>query len=298
MNNYPITKKIRDIFATLVAYIAYYIFYYLVPARAASRLGYIIGYYVLPHLKLKKKEIFLKNISLVFPNKSPDEVFNIYRKSCANFMQTMLELPKINSLAKHITLEDPYNISNRFLDSKQPVIGFTAHFGNWELVGLPFMKASGYGIYKPPSNKYINKLLLKIRLQDSKKCKFKMITLNKNKVVKLMNKAKKAQLRLVMLVDQKIKEGVLANFLGRPAYTTHFLAMLAIKYNIPLVPLKVLRVSNKELKFVLSIEKPLDLSNLKNNSKDILTATEMMNDVIGKWIKENPDQWLWIYNRW
>lgn len=298
MKNYPLVKKIRDILATLVAYIAYYIFYYLVPIKVASKLGYLIGYYILPYLNLKKKELFLQNIKLTFPNKSTDEVFNIYRQSCTNFMQNMLEVPKINSLSKYITLDDPYNIASKFLDKNQPIIGFTAHFGNWELVGLPFITAPGYGIYKPPSNKYINKLFLKMRLQDSKNCKFKMISLNKDNVLKVMHKAKNNTLRLIMLVDQKVKEGIIANFLGRPAYTTHFLVILAIKYNIPLVPLKVIRPSNKELKFIVSIEKPLDLSNLKNNPKDILTATEIMNDAIGKWIKENPGQWLWLYNRW
>lgn len=299
MRKISFIKKIRNILIAFLAYTFYYIFYYLVPLNVASKLGYVIGYYLLPKLKLKNKHIFLKNIAFVFPEKSKKEIGDIYRWSCVNAMQTFFELPKLRCMKKFLEIEDPYNLYDVIIKKQPSFIAVTAHFGNWELLGLPFLNLRGYAVYKAPSNKYVNDLFLRMRLQKSKLCTFKMITLDKNKLVKLMNEGKKDDLRLIMLLDQKVKDGKLVNFLGRLALTTPIPATFALKYNLPIIPVKVTRVfKSKKLKFIISIEKPINVENLENNPEDILKVTKMINDKIGEWIRNDPKQWLWLYDRW
>lgn len=299
MKKHSVAKKVRNLTIAFLAYLFYYIFYYLVPLNMASKLGFFIGYYILSKLNLKNKNIFLKNISLVFPDKSKKEVFDIYRWSCVNAIQTILELPKLRYMQKYIAIEDPHNLYN-LIKYKQPnFIAITGHFGNWEIVGLPFLNLNCYGVYKAPTNKYVNNLFLRMRLQKYKSCKFKMITLDKQKIVGLMHEAKNGNLKMVMLLDQKVKGGKLVNFLGRPALTTHLVSTFAIKYNLPIIPIKVTRVFNsKKLKFILSIEKPLTIKDLKNTPADVLKATEAINNKMGEWILKDPKQWLWLYDRW
>ena len=53
---------------------------------------------------------------------------------------------------------------------------------------------------------------------------------------------------LALLMDQKLNEGIDINFLGKPSKTATAIAELAIRLNLDIVPIKLLRANNMVIK--------------------------------------------------
>jgi KDO2-lipid IV(A) lauroyltransferase len=100
-----------------------------------------------------------------------------------------------------------------------------------------------------------------------------------------------------VLADQKLNEGKLINFLGHPAKTATAIAEFSIKLSLPIIPVHVERINGPTFKYI--VEKPLKIpdKNLSHEEKVLYILNEI-NDVMSKWILKNPEQWLWIHNRW
>jgi KDO2-lipid IV(A) lauroyltransferase len=65
---------------------------------------------------------------------------------------------------------------------------------------------------------------------------------------------------------------------------------MAIRYGLPLVPVFATRQSNRQ-NIMIDYEKPIIHS-------DAITMTNEINERIGVRIRENPEQWYWLHNRW
>ncbi len=98
-------------------------------------------------------------------------------------------------------------------------------------------------------------------------------------------------------MDQKLNEGLSIDFLGRPAYTASFIADIAIRMNLDIVPIKFSRDINNHniITFYKKINMPKN--NLSKNKK-ISFILKQVNDVMSQWIKDQPENWLWIHRRW
>jgi KDO2-lipid IV(A) lauroyltransferase len=96
--------------------------------------------------------------------------------------------------------------------------------------------------------------------------------------------------RLGMLIDQKMNDGIAVPFFGRDAMTAPALARFAQRYECPAVPVRLERLGGA--RFRVSFLPPLDITG---------SDTEVMaraNRIIEAWIRERPEQWLWIHRRW
>ena len=101
---------------------------------------------------------------------------------------------------------------------------------------------------------------------------------------------------VAMLVDQKLSNGVKANFFGLNAMTASTPASLSLKYGYPVVPLKVKRKNgvNFEIEFFDKIE----IDKTGNIETDILNFTNKINLFLEKIISDKPEEWFWLHNRW
>ena len=94
------------------------------------------------------------------------------------------------------------------------------------------------------------------------------------------------------MIDQRVSEGSLINFFGRPALTTTLPAQLSIKFGLDIVPVYIERVD--ENNFFIEFKNRIN----PNNFKDKVDLTEKLNNVLEKMIIRNPNQWIWTHNRW
>ena len=103
---------------------------------------------------------------------------------------------------------------------------------------------------------------------------------------------------IAILSDQNVaaREGVFVDFFGRPACTGVGLAVLALRSGSPILPGFVARQKNGKYKFIL---RPLvEVTNTGDYERDLLENTQRFAKVIEGIIREHPDQWFWIHQRW
>jgi KDO2-lipid IV(A) lauroyltransferase len=51
-------------------------------------------------------------------------------------------------------------------------------------------------------------------------------------------------------------------------------------------------------RFRIAAEGPFDLPRDAAGQVDVSAATQMLTDVVERWVREQPGQWLWFHRRW
>ena len=101
---------------------------------------------------------------------------------------------------------------------------------------------------------------------------------------------------LGMLVDQHFSRGVDVTFFGRPCKANPAVARLARRFDCPIVAVRVVRLPGG--KFEIKAEGPFELPRDADGQIDIAASCQLMHDVIERWVRENPGQYLWFHGRW
>lgn len=217
-----------------------------------------------------------------------------------NLGRTAGELPHIAGL--HETLSGPGwelvgEETLRWLAAKGgPAIFFSGHIGNWEV--LP-VAAAAHGVpvslfYRPAENKQIDALILDLRRQATR-ADVQMFPKGAAGARQSLAHLSRGG-RLAMLMDQKMNDGIKAEFFGRSAMTAPALAALALRLRCPVIPGYVERLGPARFRVVC--EPPLALPDTGNRPADIATLTQMVNDTLERWIRAKPESWLWLHRRW
>ena len=100
-----------------------------------------------------------------------------------------------------------------------------------------------------------------------------------------------------ILPDQDIDsvEGVFINFFNRRAYTPAGPVLLSMVSGAPIIPIFCVRQNGKH-KFI--VEEPIQLEITGDKEKDILVNTQKWSDVTERYIRQYPEQWVWMHRRW
>ena len=101
---------------------------------------------------------------------------------------------------------------------------------------------------------------------------------------------------LGMLVDQKLNEGFAVPFFGRMAMTTPALAHLALRFRCPVIPIHPVRLG--PARFRVICEPAMTLPDTGDREADAYALTSAVNATLERWIREQPECWLWLHRRW
>ena len=97
---------------------------------------------------------------------------------------------------------------------------------------------------------------------------------------------------IALMIDQRVSEGEKINFFNRPALTTTLPAQLALKFELPIIPVFIERTNEKN--FRLKFLNEIDVREFKDKTE----LTKVLNGEIEKMIRNNPHEWIWTHNRW
>jgi KDO2-lipid IV(A) lauroyltransferase len=99
-----------------------------------------------------------------------------------------------------------------------------------------------------------------------------------------------------MLSDQDAgSDGVIVEFLGRPASTPKGPAAFALKTGASLACSFIIREGSKQK---IVIEPPFDITPTGNKDEDIKQLTQAYTSLLEKYVREYPDHWFWPHRRW
>jgi KDO2-lipid IV(A) lauroyltransferase len=102
---------------------------------------------------------------------------------------------------------------------------------------------------------------------------------------------------VALVVDQNVQagEGIFVDFFGRPAATTTVAAALAVRRGAPLVTswISLLPDGRYMFRFAATPRRPG-----AERGAEVERLTREVTRTIEGWIREVPEQWLWLHRRW
>ncbi|MCK4400869.1 lysophospholipid acyltransferase family protein [bacterium] len=266
------------------------------PRNMMLFLGSILGDFVFYILRIRRKQVF-KNLKFAFGNQKSDiELKKIARETYKNLGKTLLEflqLPRMNGtrIRRIVDTSGLCKIDPILKEGKGAIL-LGAHFGNWELLGAAF----GLGGY--PVN-VIGRLSDNRRIGntiDRYRGLVGMKVIQKNDPIRKVLRALNNNELVAILMDQNTrKDMIFADFFGRPAATAKGPAVFALRTGAPVVPTFIVR----EGKFhKILIGNPIYAHSSEDADNDIQRYTAQFSKVIESYIRQYPDQWFWLHNRW
>lgn len=272
-----------------------YGFFRVLPLDVASSTGAFLMKRLGPFFR--KRKVAEKNLRLAFPDKSETEIQKIMTGMWENLGRVLGEFPHL-SRVKIFTNPSRIKVvgeeaAQKIMDEGKPVLLFGGHFANWEVSSLltAIRGISLHRIYRISNNPFIEKLVVFSR----RKVLGDLLPKGKagaRRLKELLNEGAP----LGMLVDQKFNRGEMMPFFGRPAPCLTSFIEFGYSHGYKLIPTRVERT--KGAHFVVTAYPPIQLKELgdkKENIRDVLTQ---VNTMFEAWIRERPEQWLWIHNRW
>lgn len=221
------------------------------------------------------------------------DVQAMLRDAWENLGRTTAEYAHLAELAARTEIVGRARLDRLLADGGQAVF-VSGHFANYEAMGAT-LHAAGVRmamVYRPANNPLVDRRIIEARAGVMTRA---MIPKGQRGGRELLG-ALREGLSLALLTDQRLSDGVEADFLGRPALTAPAAARLALRADVPVVPIQLVR--RPGVRFALTVHEPLPKPDTGDAKADTLALTQAVNDALGRFIREEPGQWLWFHRRW
>jgi KDO2-lipid IV(A) lauroyltransferase len=178
------------------------------------------------------------------------------------------------------------------LDGK-PALIFASHLGNWE---LPAVAAVAHGLdtavlFRRPNIASADRLV-----QEMRSVKMGTLVAGGSGAPFKLAQALQDGKHVGMLIDQHFSNGVDVTFFGRKAKANPLLARLLRQIECPIHGARVVRLPGNRFRAELTEEIPPVRD--ANGKIDIQGTMQAVTSVIEGWVREYPEQWLWLHRRW
>jgi Kdo2-lipid IVA lauroyltransferase/acyltransferase len=289
--------KIIKYFFEFITVISLFVIFKIIGLKYASNIGSLIGKIFGPFFRSKK--IVRKNIKIGLGELKKEEEKQIIDGMWSNIGRTFAEYVflkdfKFNKIKfNHMKINGIHHL-DQIKKSKKPVIFYSGHFANFELMAMEIDKfgINCAAIYRPLNNYFLNPVMEYFRIKYI--CP-NQIPKGRIGMRNIINKIKDGG-SVALMVDQRVGEGPRIPFFNQPAQTTTIPAQLALRYDCKLVPIFLERKEN--ISFEMTIYEPYTIEKTGDTEKDTKNITLKINKIIEKMIINNPEQWLWSHNRW
>ncbi len=290
---YKRTRRMRKSRLLAAFVLSYWSLCELLPVSWASALGSftmnIVGLFVSRMRKVRA------NLEIALPDLSSRERNRIVRGIRRNLGRTWSELPHLAEICRPgsswIDMKGCEHYE-REIAAGRPIVFVSAHLGNWEITagavahrGIPLTV-----VYTQNRNPIIQRRLHRYR--RGLHCGL----VPKESAARSLVKALSLGESVGLLVDQRVPDGVLIPFFGRPARTTISPARLALKFGASIVPTQCQRLGGA--RFRITFHEPLRLADFLPGADPEIALTTRINRHIESWIRDQPADWYCMRWRW
>jgi Kdo2-lipid IVA lauroyltransferase/acyltransferase len=243
------------------------------------------------------------NLTAAFPEKSPQEIEAILAGVWDNLGRVGAEFAHID----HIWDYDPAHPENsrieiaprthelfaRLKNDGKPALIFASHLGNWEFPALagPAHGVDSAVLYRRPNSAAADRIINEMRRVNMGE----LIPAGRDAPFRLAEALGQGK-HVGMLVDQYWTGGVEVTFFGRKTRANPTLARLRRHVECPIHGARIIRLPGNRFRAELSEEvQPVRDA---TGEIDIQGTMQAITSVVEGWIREYPDQWLWLHRRW
>jgi KDO2-lipid IV(A) lauroyltransferase len=286
-----ILRKLRQIFIWPIEAAIVFVMYFaacLLPVPAASL---ILGAFIRllgPMTPWHKRA--RRNLIAAMPDLEKTDQDKILTAMWWNIGRVIGEYPHIAALTRKDRVEFVGRENLRGLTSGGFLIG--AHIGNWEIGPYAAITANQpvAAIYRPLNNPLLAGLLERRQANYGGDIYRK----GREAALGMVSALRKGQF-MCLLVDQKLREGMVVPFFGRDATTSISYIKLAVRKKVPVMYMHTERLAG--CRFRVTISPPISLPDVEDDASILELATEI-NGTLEQWIRQRPEQWFWPHRRW
>lgn len=297
MEKRPFRKEIK--YTLLYYFVRFLIFSAnLLPRKLWLRFCGMLGQ-VAYHFSKKPRELAIFHLGLVYSGeKSIAEIvvlakkmFEMLGKNAGDILRS-LKVKSLSDLQKFLTTHGFEHFQAAHAKGKG-VIFLTCHVGAFDMqsTNMAFHGVKLSVVGTPMKDERLNTLLQNYRNA------FGASYIERGKDnIKLIKELKLGN-ALAILIDQDTKvKSRIVNFFGMPAATPIGATILAMKTGAAVVPCFI--HLDEKLDQHMHIYPEIPLVNTGDEEADLVTNTQKFNDFIEMAVRQHPDQWVWMHERW
>jgi len=270
------------------------------PLSVARRIGAFLGSMAYYLSRLDRQRI-LENLQLAYGTELPDAervkiARGVFRTAALGVVEAAyVSSGRVDEVLRGMRVEGMEAV-REVIAQGRGIVMVTAHFGNWELGVVPFVRSlpCEVGVVaRELSNPHLERLLL----QQRERCGEKVFLRGKTgrDYVRFLRAGH--MLGVVGDMDTTRGEGIFARFFGRPAWTQTGIARLARMGRARVFTAFARFDPEDSNRSVLEI-KPLPEPRAKDETEWIAEITQAFTDRIEDIVRRYPDQWMWMHRRW
>jgi KDO2-lipid IV(A) lauroyltransferase len=267
------------------------------PWEAACRIGARLGAMGYAPLRIRR-EVAERQIAAAFPDKEPSEVRAIARASFEHLGTSAVEtvlLPKLGArgVLDLVVEVEGWDVAEAALAKGRGAVLVAGHHGNWELLGA-YIAARGVPIdavvrrmANPLFDAYLNET----------RAKLGVTVIRDEDAVKRVPRSFREGRMVALLSDQGVKglASTFVPFFGRPAKTPRGAAVFALRFETPVVFACAIRRPDGKYRVVIE---PVSITPSGDKDRDVDAMTERYSQILEKWVRRFPEQYLWQHRRW
>ena len=247
----------------------------------------------------RHRRIAKRNLALAFEKKNGRERTEIARSAFRNMGRVMAEFsftPRLNeeNVSQYVLFEGEENF-HRAREKGKGILFLTAHFGNWEWMAAAFpicFRSPCHVIVRPLDNRLLDGIVERLRTCTGNRTVPKQKSMGR--ILRLLRQGEVVG----VLLDQNVawQEGVFVKFFGELACTNAGLALLALKTGASVLPVFNSRQADGRYRVVIGPE--IAVIRTGDKDLDVEKNTELFTSVIERYVREYPDHWFWLHQRW
>ena len=250
------------------------------------------------HFAHETRTLTLRHLRMAFPEKTESEIrelsqrtFRMLGKNGGDILRSS-GVKDLRGLEKFLITEGLENYEAAHARGKG-VIFLTCHLGAFDLQ-ITNMAMRGLNpniIGTPLKDKRLNDLLWNYRNLHG------ALPIARGKETFRMIKVLKSGGSVALLIDQDTKvKTVFVDFFGMPAATPVGATVLAMKTGAAVIPTYIYLGDDDLQHMHILPEIPMTVTG--DEDHDIKFNTQLLTNFIEEKIREHPDQWVWMHERW
>lgn len=253
--------------------------------------------------RLRGSRTALAQLRAAFPEKSDAELARTLEGMWDNLARLVVEYAHLEALCRGARAGSPAdrivmhgstvrNLAGARTHGK-PILVFSGHLANWELIA-PCAASAGRDVglvYRKHPIGPVEEELAAVR--------GRLVTALFPAGPRTAMQVRDALSRkwiVGMLVDQHYAGGVDVTFFGRTCKVNPMLARFARLFDCPIHAARIVRLPDHQ--FLYEVTDPLSVPRDAGGNVDVGATMQMVTSLIESWVREHPEQWMWLHKRW
>ncbi|HEX2721453.1 MAG TPA: lysophospholipid acyltransferase family protein [Gemmatimonadaceae bacterium] len=262
----------------------------------ACRIGEKLGEMIYRPLGIRRM-VVVRQIAAAFPELPAQQVEQLARACYRHLGRTAVEAALSAKVGRDDILAlvervDGWSHIDGSADSKGAIL-VAAHHGNWELLGA-YLAARGLHpvvVVRGADNRLFEDYL------NANRQRLGLEIVHDTIAVKRITRGLREGRYVAMLADQGVL-GLASSFVpffGRPAKTPRGFAVFALRFDVPVIFMDMIRLPDGRFRAVFE---RVDVERTGDRDTDTDAMVAEYSRILEKWVREYPEQYFWQHRRW